>query len=160
MTTSLKIRVNGLCAALLALPLVLSGCAAPETPAPTSTPTVSVDEAFAARVQEMCGSPDSFPLTTMTEWEWDRVSIFEDGATATDINREVGEPVVAETLVAPDSVLLVFQLTGHVARAITADNLQLRSGGTSRSFTDDVLLAPVQEGGGCPRLLISPERAA
>jgi hypothetical protein len=58
-------------------------------------------------------------LRTLTDFDWDAVHVFDEGATAAQIEAAVGAPVIRDRRYYDAGNLLVFTLAGEVVRAVS-----------------------------------------
>ena len=91
-------------------------------------------------------------LHDLTDWDWDRVSVFYEGTKSSVIIAEVG-PLGYLTrhdrMFAVRGDLLVFQLNGSVVQIIgTSESVIVLDKSDRHSYTGDVQLVPYPTGGG------------
>ncbi|MDW5325493.1 hypothetical protein [Plantactinospora sp. KLBMP9567] len=83
-------RRTMLVAALVLLPVsAVAGCAKE-----SRTMTPQFDEDLDARFAELRASGGSAPLRTLTSFDWDAVYCYYEGATASEVNGDVGAAVL------------------------------------------------------------------
>jgi hypothetical protein len=80
---------------------------------------VTTDAALAARLRELATSGSAAGLRQLTDFDWDTVHIFGEGATSAEIEAIVGEPVIRGARYLDGGQLLVFELDGDVVRAVS-----------------------------------------
>ena len=91
-------------------------------------------------------------LSDLTDWEWDRVSVFFEGDKTDMVIAEVGplgKITSGERVYAARGNLLVFQMNGEVTQVVgTLQTWIFPDASGRRSYSNDVELVPYQSGGG------------
>ena len=106
------------------------------------------------RITDLTRDPDrnSAYLRDLTDWEWDRVSVFYEGDESSLVIAEVGSLgriTSGERVFASRGCLFVFQLNGEVTKIIgTLFIWVFPDTSGRRSYTGDVELVPYPTGGG------------
>ncbi len=81
--------------------------------------TVTTDVALAARLRTLAISGSAVPLSDLTDFDWDTVHVFGEGATSAEIEAVVGAPVIRGSRYLDAGQLLVFELDQDVVRALS-----------------------------------------
>jgi hypothetical protein len=81
--------------------------------------TVTTDAALAARLRTLATSGSAVSLRDLTDFDWNTVHVFGEGATSAEIEAVVGEPVLRGSRYLDAGQLLVFELDGDVVRAVS-----------------------------------------
>lgn len=122
-----------LCAVLVCA--VLAGCG-PGRPGVE----LSFDTPVEARLDALADRGESARLRDLTDFSWDEVHLFHEGASRDDIEEIVGSPVIRDTYHHSSAVLLVFEENGEVVQAVAMTGDYLR--GDPLSWRSDVLVKP------------------
>ena len=116
---------------------------------------------LAAKLSALKGSGQSAPLRILTDFDWDEVHLFHEGASKDVIEKAVGSPVIRGKYFDSSASLLVFTADGAVVRAIGVTGDYLRGEGEGAAageprfdFPSDVLVEPW--GNGALRLTLPP----
>jgi acetaldehyde dehydrogenase (acetylating) len=80
---------------------------------------VTTDEALTNRARALAASGGAAELRTLTDFGWDTVHVFGEGATRDEIEAAVGDPVIRGSRYLDAGQLLVFQRDGDVVRAVS-----------------------------------------
>ncbi|MFC6015422.1 hypothetical protein ACFP2T_04320 [Plantactinospora solaniradicis] len=116
-------RRRTMLAALLMLPVV----AACEKESQTMTP--QSDKDLDAKLADLRNSGGSAPLRTLTSFEWDAVYCYYEGATADEINGDVGTTVIKPgSRLMVTGALAVFTKGGEVTKAVVIPELVFTPG--------------------------------
>ena len=113
---------------------------------------VQHDSSLESQISSLDASRTPAYLHDLTDWEWDRVSIFFYGDESSLLISEVGplgEITSGKRLYAARGNLFVFQLNGSVTQVIGTVSMDVFADSTGRrSYTGDVELVPYPTGGG------------
>jgi hypothetical protein len=80
---------------------------------------VTTDDALADGLRALAGSGGTAELHALTDFGWDTVHVFGEGATRGEIESAVGEPVIRGSRYLDAGQLLVFERDGDVVRAVS-----------------------------------------
>ncbi len=116
-----------------------------------SGPSVQADPALAQALRDLSVQGESARLADLTDFEWDTVHVFFEGATKESVQQDVGTAVLTSDRYYDAGNLLVFVCEGSVERAVSVVPDLLATRGTNR-FSSDVRLTP--HGSGTPSLLL------
>ena len=113
---------------------------------------VVYDSPLETEITSLTRNGGSAYLHDLTDWEWDRVSIFFEGDESTMVIEEVGSLgtiTSGERVFAARGNLYVFQLNGEVTKIIGTLYIWVFPDTSGRrSYTGDVELVPYPSGGG------------
>ena len=106
------------------------------------------DEDFDTALSDLAKSGGQAPLHDLTDWGWDRVSIFFEGDEVSFVKAEVGTSLGYLTDGSSKYLdvrgnLIVFQMDGKATKLLISNNLWIRTGYPSdgrRSYTGDVIV--------------------
>lgn len=116
-------RRRTMLAALLMLPLA----AACEKESPTMTP--QSDKDLDAKLADLRNSGGSAPLRSLTSFEWDTVYCYYEGATADEVNGDVGTTVIKPgSRLMVTGALAVFTKGAEVVKAVVIPELTFTPG--------------------------------
>jgi len=84
---------------------------------------ITYDNSFESALIELVHTDGLAPLHDLTDWEWDRVSVFFEGDKTSFVETEVGTPLAGITDTRSDYLsirgnLIVFQLENRVTKVI------------------------------------------
>lgn len=111
--------------------------------------TVEIDynDPLAAKLGDLVDTGGSAELNTLTDFGWDEVHLFHEGASREVIEKAVGAPVIRGKYFESAASLLVFEEHGEVVRAIGVTGDYLRGQGEDAAsgeprfdFPADVIL--------------------
>ncbi|MEO3925399.1 hypothetical protein ABGB07_16240 [Micromonosporaceae bacterium B7E4] len=119
------IRRRTMLVVALALPVsALAGCAKE-----SRTMTPQFDEDLDAKFAELRASGGSAPLRTLTSFDWDAVYCYYEGATASEVNGDVGAAVLEPgSRLMVSGALAVFTNGGEVVKALVIPELTFTPG--------------------------------
>jgi len=116
------------------------------------TVEVQSDTQLESQIYSLDASRTSAHLHDLTDWDWDRVSVFFEGQKSSVIIAEVGplgNLTNRDRVFAVRGDLIVFQLNGSVVKIIGTSQNSISLDMTGRhSYTGDVQLVPYPTGGG------------
>ena len=116
------------------------------------TMKVMYESSLEAEIDSLNRERSSAYLRDLTDWEWDRVSIFYEGDESSVVIAEVGslgKITSGKRVFAARGNLFVFQLNGEVTQIIGTLFMDVCPDTTGRrSYTGDVELVPYPRGGG------------
>jgi hypothetical protein len=103
--------------------------------------SVEYDEHLSQRLRELSAEAGTARLSDLTDFEWDVVHVFFEGATAEEVERVVGVPVLSDKRYYTAGNLLVFVADGEVvaARSVVPD---LLAAGGEFTFDNTTILEP------------------
>lgn len=84
-----------------------------------STITITTDDELAAGLQLLAETGASGSLADLTDFDWDVVHVFAEGATREEIEGAAGDPVIRDTRYYDAGNLLVFTAGGEVVKAVS-----------------------------------------
>ncbi|MGI5146076.1 hypothetical protein ACQEVC_06695 [Plantactinospora sp. CA-294935] len=118
-------RRTMLVAAMVLLPVsAVAGCAKE-----SRTMTPQFDEDLDAKFAELRASGGSAPLRTLTSFDWDAVYCYYEGATASEVNGDVGAAVLEPgSRLMVSGALAVFTNGGGVVKALVIPELTFTPG--------------------------------
>jgi len=113
---------------------------------------VQYDTPLESQIRSLNLDRMSAHLHDLTDWDWDRVSVFYEGTKSSVVIAEVGplgNLTKRDRVFASRGDLLVFQLNGSVVRIVGTLHHYVSLDKTCRySYTGDVQLVPYPTGGG------------
>lgn len=89
------------------------------------------DAGLSEKFRDLSGSGGTARLADLTDFAWERVHVFSEGASAEQVERVVGEPVLGGKYYYDVGNLLVFEQDGKVAKAVSVVPDVLVTGGRS-----------------------------
>jgi len=110
----------------------------------TIGPDIGLTNALAAVVTT---THEEVPLAQLTDWQWDELIIFVEGARASDINAAAGQEVMHDKYLY-NRTLLLFMDGGSFARGVTTYIGFSFAPDDTRQFTNEVRVVPVQSNSG------------
>ena len=140
--------------AVLMATVILGTSACISQPNQEETLEVVYESQLEAEITALNRDPDrsSALLRDLTDWEWDRVSVFYEGDLSSLVIAEVGSLgriTSEERVFATRGSLFVFQLDGEVVKIIATLHIWVFPDASDRrSYTGDVELVPYPSGGG------------
>ena len=93
----------------------------------TAGTEISVSDPLEAELSALKNSGRAARLVDLTDFEWDEVHLFNEGASRERIEQVVGSPVLTGNFWDSASTLLVFEHEQHLARAIAITGDYLRA---------------------------------
>jgi hypothetical protein len=126
--------------------LVLLSCCSPPENAPSERDIVVIvsDENFENALRDIISGQEERPLRELTEWEWDRVSVFFYGDKSSLVEDEVGVSITtSERLYQNRGNILVFQSAGEITKVVGTINPLIQVDYYSdnrRSYGDDAVV--------------------
>ncbi|MDR1265288.1 MAG: hypothetical protein LBK42_06930 [Propionibacteriaceae bacterium] len=103
----------------------------------------SYDQELTESIMSHFNEHEAIKLSSLTSWSWDRLEVFDEGASAVQIEEAVGADVLGSKYLF-DRTLLVFLQDGRPVHAATTYIAFSFGPGESRVFTDDVTVTPVE----------------
>lgn len=102
---------------------------------------IEYDEQLSQHLRDLSGRGGSAKLADLTDFTWDTVHVFSEGATASEVEQAVGEPVLDGNRYYDAGNLLVFVDDGQVvaARSVLPDLLVT---GGQMTWDADTVLEP------------------
>jgi hypothetical protein len=116
---------------------------------------ISFDDPLEAKLSDLKRSGQSAQLSDLTNFSWDEVHVFHEGASREEIEKTVGSPVIKDEYWGSASNLLVFEDNGKVVKVISISGGYLRA--DKPTWPSDVRLEPW--GNGAVRLTPGGESA-
>ncbi|MDQ3306758.1 MAG: hypothetical protein M3499_00090 [Actinomycetota bacterium] len=116
--------------------------------------SVQADPELAQALRDLSVEGEPARLVELTDFEWDTVHVFCEGATKESVQRDVGTAVLTSDRYYDAGNLLVFMRDGVVERAVSVVPDLLATRGTNR-YSAQVRLTP--HGSGTPALLMMRE---
>ncbi|AXK36800.1 hypothetical protein DVA86_33905 [Streptomyces armeniacus] len=80
---------------------------------------VAHDRELSEKLRDLSGRGGTAKLADLTEFAWERVHVFSEGASAGDVERTAGEPVLGGEFYYDAGNLLVFEYNGRVSKAVS-----------------------------------------
>lgn len=80
---------------------------------------VEYDEQLSQQLRDLAGRGGTAKLADLTDFTWDTVHVFSEGATASEVEQVAGEPVLNDNRYYDAGNLLVFVHDGHVVAALS-----------------------------------------
>jgi len=80
---------------------------------------VTHDEALSDDIRELSRRGGTAKLADLTDFAWEKVHVFSEGASARQVERAVGEPVLGDKFYYDAGNLLVFEYNGKVSKAVS-----------------------------------------
>lgn len=106
---------------------------------------VEYDEGLSQRLRDLSERGGTAKLADLTDFPWDQVHVFSEGATAEEVERVVNEPVLSDQRYYDAGNLLVFVHDGDVTAALSVLPDLLVTGGEP-TWDSDTVLEPRNEG--------------
>lgn len=116
---------------------------------------VEYDEGLSQQLRDLSAHGGTANLADLTDFGWDTVHVFGEGATADEVEQVVGEPVLTGDRYDDAGNLLVFMTKGRVvaARSIRPELLVT---GDRATWGTDTLLQPQNPDGSSTLRLVDP----
>lgn len=102
---------------------------------------IANDENLQSGLLDLSATGGAGRLADLTDFEWDTVYVFSEGAAAADIEAAVGQPVIDDEFYYEAGNLLIFVRGGEPVRAVSVLPDVLVTGGQAR-WSADVSLQP------------------
>ncbi|MGW8374881.1 hypothetical protein [Streptomyces sp. ODS28] len=100
---------------------------------------VSHDKELSQKFRDLSGRGGTAKISDLTDFAWEKVHVFSEGASAERVERVVGEPVLEGKHYYDAGNLLVFEYNGKVSRAVSVVPDVLVTEGKSTWGADTVL---------------------
>ena len=107
--------------------------------------TVKHDEQLSQQLRDLSERGGTARLADLTDFRWDQVHVFSEGATAKEVEQVVGKPVLDGNRYYDAGNLLVFMDGGNVTAALSVLPDLLVTGG-EHTWGSDTVLQPRTEG--------------
>lgn len=152
MSTRRPARLAVLALAALALAALLTGCGG-------GMDVERGDSALATGLRQLSRDGASGALADVTDFPWDTVHVFSEGASAAEVTEAVGRPVLDDAFYYDAGNLLVFSEGGEATRAVSVVPDLLVTGGQPQ-WSDEVVLEPRGQDTPAALRLVEPGRAS
>lgn len=147
-------RLGHILAAVLAATLLAASTSGCDSGDAEDARTIEYDEQLFESILELARAGEAGRLSDFTEFDWDSVYVYYEGASADDIARDVGSELDMGKYYSSAGCLMVFVHDDEVVRAISGPEL-IGWDGANR-FTADVRLEPGRQGRPSGLLLQEP----